>query len=79
MASGPDHYREAERKLELARKIAHPDSGHTDEEAVLLSGLALQRAQVHALLAIAAATGLNGDSYWDDWDDAAGVKDGGDH
>jgi hypothetical protein len=54
--TGPEHYRKAEAKLEAARQIAHPGSGHTDENAVLLVGIALQHAQVHATLAQAAAT-----------------------
>jgi len=62
--TGPEHYREAEAKLDLAREIAHPDSGHDDSEATLLVGLALQRAQVHATLALAAATGLAADSMY---------------
>jgi hypothetical protein len=59
MATGPEHYREAEAKLGLAAKISRPDSGHSDEDATRLVGLALQRAQVHATLALAAATALN--------------------
>lgn len=56
--TGPEHYREAEAKLEAARRIAHPGSGHSDENAVTLVQVALQRAQVHATLALAAATAL---------------------
>ena len=55
MVTGPEHYRQAEARLEAAYRIAHPDSGHTDEDAVTLIGIALQRAQVHATLALAAA------------------------
>jgi hypothetical protein len=50
-----EHYLEAEEKLRLARQIAQPESGHSDEEACVLVGLALQRAQVHATLALVAA------------------------
>ena len=56
--SGPDHYRMAEEMMEFAHKGARPDSGHSDEAATRLVGLSLQRAQVHATLALAAATAL---------------------
>lgn len=59
MATGPEHYRMAEERMEDASKVARPDSGHTDENATRLVGLALQRAQVHATLALAAATALS--------------------
>ena len=58
--TGPEHYKEAEAKLAAARRIASPASGHTDEDAVTLIQIALQRAQVHATLALAAA---NADPY----------------
>ena len=53
---GAEHYRLAEEKLDAAFRIAQPGSGHTDEDALTLIGIALQRAQVHATLALAAAT-----------------------
>ena len=59
MATGVEHYGEAEHLLEVAHHIARPDSGHSDEDATRLVGLALQRAQVHATLAAAAATALS--------------------
>ena len=62
--TGPEHYREAEAKLDAAHAIARPSSGHTDEDAVSLIGVALQRAQVHATLALAAATA----DPWNDQD-----------
>ena len=39
--TGPDHYREAEGKLEFAHRITKPDSGLSDEDATKLVGLAL--------------------------------------
>ncbi|WP_204014140.1 hypothetical protein [Sphaerimonospora thailandensis] len=74
MASGADHYRDAERVLEDA-KAAQPGS---DQERFLLAA-----AQIHATLAQAAATALTGAvaaGYWDEqpdlvaWVEAAGVK-----
>ena len=56
--TGPEHYRMAEKRMEFASKVARPGSGHTDEDATRLVGLSLQRAQVHATLALAAATAL---------------------
>lgn len=49
--TGPEHYREAERCLDLAEDQAR--SGHDHSEA-----MALVNAQVHATLALAAATAL---------------------
>ncbi|MGW5465190.1 hypothetical protein [Streptomyces sp. NPDC003996] len=77
MATGPDHYQEAERLLRLAS--AHevqagsdsPDLAHLYAEA-----------QVHATLALAAATALNGHSHdeggmpledYNEWVNAAAV------
>lgn len=56
--TGPDHWREAEAKLALALNIASPQSGFSDEQAATLVGITLQRAQVHATLALTAATVL---------------------
>ena len=54
---GPEHYREAERALE----IADSDLRNNDAEG---SSNYIARAQVHATLAVAAATALTaGDSY----------------
>ena len=64
--TGPEHYQLAEAKLDLAQQIAHPDSGHSDEDATRLVHLALLRAQVHATLALAAT--------WADFTRTAGVK-----
>ena len=56
--TGPEHYREAEDKLRKAYHIAQPGSGHSDEDAIRLVTIGLARAQVHATLALAAATAL---------------------
>lgn len=74
--TGPEHYRLAEAKLAAAREIASPASGHSDEDAIRLIGMALQRAQVHATLALAAAI-VDGPAVMrpedrDDWDRATG-------
>lgn len=50
MASGPEHYREAERLLNTLNVVGHPTPAQV---------LQVQTAQVHALLALAAATALN--------------------
>ena len=64
MASGPEHYRLAETLLKVAGEGSVP------------SRLSLASAQVHAALALAAATALNGvgmgDIDYDDWHAAAG-------
>lgn len=50
--TGPEHYREAERLLEFAREAdAEPETSWTFDQAI-------QSAQVHATLALAAATAL---------------------
>lgn len=73
MASGPDHYREAERLIEEANRVGHHDPQRGD--GILLA------AQVHATLALAAATAINcaNDDVprldWAHWTAAAGVKD----
>jgi hypothetical protein len=70
---GPEHYTESERLLNDAANAA-PDGDPADV------ALLLQFAQVHATLALAAATALNdaedGLSMVDfrAWDDAAGVN-----
>jgi hypothetical protein len=69
--TGPEHYREAERLL--------AEAGHRlrDERLEVAA-----TAQVHALLAVAAATALNQadagmwTADWAAWRDVAGVKDG---
>jgi hypothetical protein len=56
MATGPEHYKEAERLLEEALK-AEAQLRNGGGVAALPSGLR-EAAQVHATLALAAATGL---------------------
>lgn len=70
--TGPEHYGQAENLLGLADRSPMG----SDEERFYLGG-----AQVHATLALAAATALTGDraSYTDEpeikaWHDAAGVS-----
>lgn len=65
--SGPEHFREAERLIELIRQLPHPDVGsptaHADVQAVLDGSASIAaQAQVHATLALAAA--LDGDRDW---------------
>ncbi|MBW5420236.1 hypothetical protein GKQ77_01455 [Streptomyces sp. BG9H] len=74
MATGPEHYREAERLAALVKR--HPDSSDAGTLAQLMTG--------HATLALAAATamqaavdgcepGMVSDEY-NEWHHAAGVK-----
>jgi len=51
--TGPEHYRKAEELVSLADDVTTPAS----EESLLLA-----MAQVHATLALAAATALSGDA-----------------
>jgi hypothetical protein len=58
MATGPEHYKEAEEFLKLAKSEKYG----SDQESYHL-----RAAQVHATLALAAATALTHDSpYWVD-------------
>ena len=54
MATGPEHYREAERLREQAEGLNIRNADARAERAVLAA-----EAQVHATLALAAATALN--------------------
>lgn len=57
MATGPEHYREAERLLEeFGQEVEVPVEDRAFMIAYLSAGMA--RAQVHATLALAAATAL---------------------
>jgi hypothetical protein len=60
--TGPEHYREAERLLEASK-----DRGSADETA------RIAEAQVHATLALAAATALSGADDDQAWQRAAGL------
>jgi hypothetical protein len=62
--TGPDHYLAAERLLEEAQE--HPSSS-INKTASLIG-----QAQVHATLALAAATALNSDGR--EWAEVAGTK-----
>ena len=71
MASGQDHYEEAERLITMAR-WARPDDlygGCTETQAAII----LAEAQVHAALALAAATAL-GNVELREWREMAGTK-----
>ena len=65
--TGPDHYREAER---LMTEI-NPE---WQDEYVTVN---TRQAQVHALLALAAATALHGVTDQQQWFDAMGTRDTG--
>lgn len=81
---GPTHYREAERLADRANYYTYGDGGDPTIGAALAA-----EAQVHATLALAAATALNdhGDGSingggmpvadWDAWKDTASVRPGG--
>lgn len=69
--NGPEHYREAESLLGASEKLV--DDGHGG-----LAAYAVDRAHVHANLALAAAVALGGSAKmasadYDAWDDAAGA------
>lgn len=77
MATGPEHYREAEKLLGYAAQILAEDWGCREEMSFLAE------AQVRATLALAAAAALTGctASYYDTdepeikaWHEVAGVK-----
>ncbi|WP_086559940.1 hypothetical protein [Streptomyces africanus] len=82
MATGPEHYREAERLIEQSKTWANADTGwkaHLSPEVRRAYRMAdLAEAQVHADLAKAAATamgalsgGMAGEDY-SAWDKVAG-------
>lgn len=72
--TGPEHYREAERLLEIASPLLADDSPNIPEHAAWLA-----EAQVHATLALAAAAALNSGKWGlqpideTQWRSAAGV------
>ncbi|MFD4343433.1 hypothetical protein ACFWQ6_00875 [Streptomyces coelicoflavus] len=79
MASGPQHYQEAERLLTRAHFYTYGDGGDPVTGAAFAA-----EAQVHATLALAAATAVSApvdgaepgmsSSEWQAWHQAAGVK-----
>lgn len=78
--NGPDHYREAKRLLTESRDILRPnDEGPCEADRMIAE------AQVHATLALAAATALATPSTraavrtMNAWHDAAGTKPTGDN
>lgn len=77
--TGPEHYREAERLLAESRAELRPnDEGHCEADRTIAE------AQVHALLALTAATAMQapvdgsepgmGSAEYSAWYRAAGVK-----
>ncbi|MGY1500843.1 hypothetical protein ACW4TU_30400 [Streptomyces sp. QTS52] len=76
--TGPEHYREAERLLKESHTILRPH-----EEGPCEADRTIAEAQVHATLALAAATALttpvrsspprNATNEWSAWQRAAGV------
>ena len=70
MASGPEHYEEAERLITMARTTRPDDlyGGYTETQAAII----LAEAQVHAALALAAATVL-GEAELREWREMAGT------
>jgi hypothetical protein len=63
--TGPEHYQEAERLLELARSVTGPRPTPWVAENIAA-------ARAHATLALAAASALGGVQDPDKWLDAAG-------
>jgi hypothetical protein len=54
--TGSQHFREAERLLTEAGEVTRPDNGLSDDESTTIVRVVLAKAQVHATLALAAAT-----------------------
>ena len=84
MATGPEHYREAEMLIEGAKKhrFDHEGDWQKDTERHAIADALIAEAQIHATLALAAATALTGavaaglyDEQPDlvEWTEAAGV------
>jgi hypothetical protein len=79
MATGPDHYREAERLADRAHHYTYGDGGDPVTGAALAA-----EAQVHATLALTAATAMQAPvdgiepgmapHEWQAWQAAAGVE-----
>jgi len=71
--TGPEHYREAERLTAIARAEGGASGGlyswHETQPAMILA-----EAQVHATLAVAAATALHSVTDSHEWHEAAGTK-----
>lgn len=70
--TGPEHYREAERLIAMARDHGHEIGGILYRGTQIVPPLILADAQVHAILALAAATGVTSNSQ--EWTDVAGPK-----
>ncbi|WP_069769734.1 hypothetical protein [Streptomyces sp. LUP30] len=86
--TGPEHYREAERLTDQANSWANADTGWkahlSSEERIAYRMADLAEAQVHATLALTAATAMQaavdgsetgmGSAEFHEWYQAAGVK-----
>jgi len=70
--TGPEHYREAEQLIAVARDTAQAST----LESTRQYAQTIAEAQVHAILALAAATGLSSDSR--EWHDVAGTSSAAD-
>ncbi len=57
--TGPEHYQKAERLLREAGEASNPDGEMSDAEVVQFIASTMAAAQVHATLALAAATALS--------------------
>jgi hypothetical protein len=66
--TGPEHYREAERLITEARNTAQAST----LESTHRYAQTIAEAPVHAMLALAAAAGVNDDGR--EWRDVAGTK-----
>jgi hypothetical protein len=75
MATGPEHYAEAERLIAMARAADRDDlyGQYTQTQAAMI----LADAQVHAALAAAAAAALGTHTEGRAWTDVAGTKPSG--
>jgi hypothetical protein len=68
--TGPEHYRQAEELIAEARKVRRTGG----EEASDRFARAITEAQVHAILAVAAASALDSVTDSHGWHEAAGTK-----
>jgi hypothetical protein len=66
--TGPEHYREAEQLIAAARSTAQAST----LESTHRYAQTIAEAQVHAMLALAAATAVSSDSR--EWHNVAGTK-----
>ncbi|MFD4195941.1 hypothetical protein [Amycolatopsis thermoflava] len=77
--TGPEHYREAERLLEMA-SVSTAQDAYREVPLDRPPSPFVEAAQVHATLALAAATAMGGDldvPEWTAWRRVAATKRGG--